>query len=373
VPYAVNFGNHETTSGEPGGFPPELGATNFLNTFGPSRFTGEAWFGGAAPNNLSTWQRFSAGGGQFLHLNLEFDAPDAALAWAQSVIDLPENQGLPTIVTTHVYLNDNRGIFNNGHKTDVRRQTAPYDSAGTARNSAEDIFDDFIHANGQIILTFNGHLQGERLLVSQNANGDDVYQMQVDYSRRPGGGEGWTKILTFDVDRHEIRVSTYSPVLDEFHEVEPDQYLGRDDSPFNLPVDQYTGPGDNQADGDAEYTITLDFFDRFGIGPQNPLPWGDLNANGSIDPPDWTLFRDNHLTDMSALSLPETYVRGDLDEDGDNDEQDFSQFKQLYDDANGPGSLDKLIASVPEPTTGVLAGIGSVALLLWRSVIKKAN
>lgn len=373
VPNAAAFGNHESTTGGPGGPPPEVGAANYLGTFGPDRYSGHAWFGGASPTGLSSWQRVSAGGGQFLHLNLEYDASDAALEWAQSVIDMPDNNGLPTVVSTHVYLNDNRGIFNNGNKTTVLRQNAPYDGSDPTRNSAETVFSEFIAANDQIFLTLNGHQQGERLLVSKNEAGNEVYQMQVDYSRRPHGGDGWTRILTFDVNRHQIRVSTYSPVLDDHQQVEPSQYLGRDDSPHNEPVDHYTGPGDTQADGDAQYVITLDFFQRFGLGPETPLPFGDLNENGVIDAGDWALFRENHLSDMSTLNLGQTYLKGDLDEDGDNDEVDYQLFKQLYEDANGPNSLNEVSTAVPEPMGALLWGLGGAACLANRHLSSRVQ
>ncbi|WP_425398636.1 hypothetical protein [Aeoliella sp.] len=370
---AVAFGNHESTTGSPGNPPPQVGATNYLDYFGADRYSGHTWFGGASPTGLSSWQRINAGGGHFLHVNLEYDAPDAALEWAQSVLDMPGNQGLPTVVTTHVYLNDNRGIFNNGNKTTVLRQTSPYDSSDPSRNSAETIFNEFISANDQIFLTLNGHVQGERLLVSKNDAGSDVYQMQVDYSRRPNGGDGWTRILTFDVNRHQIRVSTYSPVLDDHQQVEPSNYLGRDDSPYNEPVDHYTGPGDTQADGDAEYVITLDFFDRFGLGHETALPFGDLNEDGVIDAGDWSVFSENHLSDMSALNLGQTYLRGDLDEDGDNDEVDYQLFKTLYEQANGPNSLERISTTVPEPMGAILWGIGGAAYLAQRHLSTRSQ
>lgn len=257
VPWSAAFGNHEWDQGQALG-----GDSAFIEHFGPQRHQGEAWFGGASDNGRSTWQRFEAGGRTYLHLTLEYDAPDEAIAWGQSVLDLPENQGLPTILTTHVYLNDNRNVgFTDASPTTVQRVTRPY-TGGAGRNSGEDIWQEFVRVNDQVFMTFNGHYAGERLLVSTNDEGNPVYQMQVDYSRRPNGGDGWMKLLTFDPDTGEITVQTYSPTLDEFAEFEPDA-----NHPLNL-LDEYTGGDDTIGDGDASYTITIDFDDRFGPVPE---------------------------------------------------------------------------------------------------------
>ncbi|MFI4860983.1 MAG: metallophosphoesterase [Phycisphaerales bacterium JB063] len=257
VPWSVAFGNHEWDQGQAFG-----GDTAFIEHFGPDRHQDAAWFGGASDNGRSTWQRFEAGGRTFLHITLEYDAPDHALAWGQSVLDLPENQGLPTILTTHVYLNDNRNVgFTDASPTTVQRVTRPY-TGGEGRNSGEDIWQEFVSENDQIFMTFNGHYAGERLLVSTNDEGNPVYQMQVDYSRRPNGGDGWMKLLTFDPDTGEIVVQTYSPTLDEFAEFEPDA-----NHPLTL-LDEYEGGADTVGDGDAAYTITIDFDERYGPVPE---------------------------------------------------------------------------------------------------------
>lgn len=258
VPWAAAFGNHEwDTPDQPGS-----GDSGFIDNFGPSRHQGDSWYGGSSDNGRSSWQRFEAGGRTFLHITLEYDAPDEAIAWGQSVLDMPENQGLPTILTTHVYLNDNRNSgFTDASPTTVQHVTRPY-TGGAGRNSGEDIWNEFVSVNDQVFMTFNGHYAGERLLVSTNDEGNEVYQMQVDYSRRPNGGDGWLKLLTFDVESGEIFVQTYSPTLDEFAQFEPDA-----NHPLNL-LDEYTGLGDNVGDGDAEYTIFVDFDERFGPVPE---------------------------------------------------------------------------------------------------------
>ncbi len=94
----------------------------------------------------------------------------------------------------------------------------------------------------------------------------------------------------------------------------------------------------------------------------------DLNADGVIDAADWELFYPNTLTDLSGLGLAEAYLKGDLDEDLDNDFTDFRIFKDDFIAANGQAAWNAL---VPEPGTfGLLLlglfGIGSLRNRRWR-------
>jgi hypothetical protein len=88
VPYSAVAGNHDYFHWDRKTLP-----VNFLKYFGPQRYAGRAWFGGASPANatfpagMNMYQTFSAGGVKFLSIGLQF-APDARdLAWAQKVID----------------------------------------------------------------------------------------------------------------------------------------------------------------------------------------------------------------------------------------------------------------------------------------------
>ncbi|WP_425398639.1 hypothetical protein [Aeoliella sp.] len=69
----------------------------------------------------------------------------------------------------------------------------------------------------------------------------------------------------------------------------------------------------------------------------------DLNEDGRLDFLDWEKFRMGHLADLSAMTLNEAYLRGDLDGDLDNDEVDFAVFKQLYEHQHGAGAFTALL------------------------------
>lgn len=77
---------------------------------------------------------------------------------------------------------------------------------------------------------------------------------------------------------------------------------------------------------------------------------GDLNQDLLVDAADWTKFRQNLYTDLSGRSISESILLGDLNQDLLVDIRDFVLFGTAYDNFNGAGAFDSLLA-VPEPAT----------------------
>jgi Calcineurin-like phosphoesterase len=112
VPFGMTPGNHDYDNYSytaANGYQPLKSTVMWRSYFGSASryFSGQRWYGGASDHlaydpGLSSYQTFRAGGETFLHISLEMEAGDAALAWAQGVIDA--HRGLPTIITTHEYL-----------------------------------------------------------------------------------------------------------------------------------------------------------------------------------------------------------------------------------------------------------------------------
>jgi hypothetical protein len=57
---------------------------------------------------------------------------------------------------------------------------------------------------------------------------------------------------------------------------------------------------------------------------------------------------------LSGLSPAEAYRRGDFNGDAENDHADFIRFKEVFEVANGAGSFQEMLASIPEPSTVML-------------------
>ncbi len=220
IPYSLVIGNHDyldyNTKDEP---------IYYLKYFGPQRFDGsdpnyarKPTYGGASgvtssnPTGkwagLNTWHMFDAGGYKFLNLALQY-APDTNdLRWAQQIIN--EHPGVPTILTTHAYIDNNS----------INRQN---------------IFDDLVNLNPQIILTVNGHIiGGDNVITSTNVAGLKVHQMVVDYQGDDVPGEfvggGYLRYLTFDQQNNQIHAKSYSPKMNSYMTDAKNQF----DLPMNL-------------------------------------------------------------------------------------------------------------------------------------------
>jgi len=179
VPYSACMGNHDSVG--PG----------YVTYFGPDRYAGQEWYGGSSENKLSHYQCFSAGGYEFLHLNLQYSPNADTLAWAQSVIDA--HPGLPTFISTHDYL-------------------------GTTGRSVlgQSIWQKLIKDNPQVFMVLNGHWHGELMQTSLNSTGGRVVEMLSDYQDYSRGGDGYLRDIFFDVANGRIDVKTYSPTQNAY-------------------------------------------------------------------------------------------------------------------------------------------------------------
>jgi hypothetical protein len=240
VPFSVVPGNHdydamwlsETPPAEPTGKPVRAlhlgGLNNFRSAFGDqsSFFKGKPWYVASHDGGTDSAEIFTAGGYSFLHIGLQFDAPDASLRWAESVIR--RHPGLPTIVSTHDFLN------NKGMRTSAAVGAAPDPEV----NSPQQIWDKFVSRNDQIFLVICGHEAGQSFRSDTNAAGHMVYQVLADYQERAqtrldaglpregrhGIGDGWLRLMTFDMTQATpvVSVRTYSPHYKAFSTELPD-------------------------------------------------------------------------------------------------------------------------------------------------------
>ncbi|MAT93091.1 MAG: serine/threonine protein phosphatase [Halioglobus sp.] len=244
IPFGVAPGNHDHDAmWSAAGYPPQLdiapqairmlpehlgmlhigGLDNFRSAFGADSdfFAGRDWYVASTNGGGSSAQTFRAGGYTFLHIALEMQPSDEVIAWAHGVIDA--HPGVPTIVSTHDYLN-----------TAGERLPNPIVDLALVdpeqHNSAQQLWDKLLSRRDEIFLVLCGHQHAQSRRVDANVNGFAVHQVLADYQgrgqsgldagqpidprrRMPTGlGDGWFRLMEFDLaaDTPVIRVRTYS-------------------------------------------------------------------------------------------------------------------------------------------------------------------
>jgi hypothetical protein len=235
VPFSVVPGNHDYDAmWTDAKFPPAAkfdprdlsglgtlhpgGLNNFRSVFGADQplFQGKPWYVDSHDGGADSAQVFAAGGYRFLHIGLQFDAPDASLDWAAAV--MRRYPGLPTIISTHDYMSkEGQRVANpmiDGHRVDPMH------------NTPQMVWDKLIRRHDQVFLVLCGHQHGQAMRVDQNDAGHQVYQVLADYQDRGqtaidagvraaypvGIGDGWMRLMRFDFggDVATMEVRTYS-------------------------------------------------------------------------------------------------------------------------------------------------------------------
>lgn len=303
VPYSTVPGNHDwaVTNDK------SSSIANYTDYFGPSRFDGRSWYGGSGPNaeETNSYQLFSAGGYEFLHLGLEWEpsgsVTDAStpLGWAQQVLD--KYPGRPTILTTHSYLRD-----------DGSRATAVQD-ANNDGSSGETVWEELVKQNPQIFLVLNGHWHeddGEYHQTSMNAAGLTVYEIIADYQDRLNGGNGWLRLVRFEAGSgsegaDRIHVRSYSPSLDEY-----------------------------ETDADSNFTFDLDFADRFNVSADDIVTVSFQQGADGYDGTADTNLREAQ-PETSFASAETVTVDMKQPQSSDNSAQALLRFNGLFGAADG--------------------------------------
>jgi hypothetical protein len=212
IPYGVLPGNHDQyPMGDPSG------TTNYNTYFGVSRFSGKPYYGGHHGfDNDNNYALFTAGGMDFIVINLEYNVELAAITWADNLLTTYSDRR--AIVVSHSIL----GYPPSGSPI------APFTAIG------QDIYDE-LRDNPNLFLMLCGHNHAEGWRADVY-NDHLIYTVLADYQDLTAGGNGWLRILTFSPDNDEITVTTYSPTLDDYG---TDTTMGTDTTlaPFTLAYD----------------------------------------------------------------------------------------------------------------------------------------
>ena len=200
VPYSIVPGNHDiSTTGV---------AARFDQTFPPSRFEGESWYGGymgdasdSIPEstnrlNKDSYQLFEVGNLKFLMVSLEVGMPQYSIDWANALVDAYPDRRV--IITTHAFIDASGN----------RPTSAVHRVDGV---SAASVWTQLIAPNCNIDFVLNGHYHGEARRNDNNSCGEPVHQILADYQDDPNGGDGWLRMMTFRPELNQVDVITYSP------------------------------------------------------------------------------------------------------------------------------------------------------------------
>ena len=220
IAYSICLGNHDYDTKGPGYAPPrDVGTTKFTNYFGSVRFSGEPWYVGTGPHGLCSAQVFSAGGRDWLHLNVEYMADDEELLWAQRMLDA--HPTLPAILSTHAFLKPDGTLGGSDSQK------------GLVSNGGAAQWSKFVSHNDQIFLVLNGHYfikdtsDGVAHLTLVNDYGHDVFFQCIDYQYEDDNDH--FRILEFDLANNVIHARSYSPYNDS--------YLTDPENQFDLSID----------------------------------------------------------------------------------------------------------------------------------------
>ncbi len=247
------------------------GLSNFRAVFGARTgfFRDREWYVASNDGGADSAQIFTAGGYRFLHIGLQFAPPDSSLDWAAQVIQ--RFPGLPTIVSTHDYINS-KG----------RRESNPLidgNRVDPMNNSPQMLWDKFIRQHDQIFLVLCGHQYGQGMRVDENSSGYLVWQVLADYQGRAqaaisagaesnlwrGIGDGWMRFMRFDMnaDLPVIGVTTYSTHYRKTS-FDTSEYAGW------YREQEQPGMTDAEFHSADDFQIELtDFVERFGRGSLN--------------------------------------------------------------------------------------------------------
>ncbi|MFB7642445.1 LamG-like jellyroll fold domain-containing protein [Peribacillus butanolivorans] len=210
IPYMMAAGNHDYADGDP-----------FLTYYGPQRFANKKYYKGSSDSGYGSYAIVKAGSYEYLVLIVDMKNLQKDLQWSKDVLN--QHKDKPTIIVSHDVIYPE--VENN-------KTVAVESSNGRL------IWDELIKNYNQVFMTVNGHYFGIAHQVKQNAAGNDVIQMLVNYQANYRGGNGWLRLVEFDEKKNKMFFRTYSPFVDEMPKKEKTyidyKYLTDENNLFEL-------------------------------------------------------------------------------------------------------------------------------------------
>ncbi|MCB1203849.1 MAG: metallophosphoesterase [Verrucomicrobiae bacterium] len=207
LPFGLTPGNHDLEG--------DGDARLFQEHFPAEGFAGESWYRSSyghdrpdqqvSADNVNSAQRFSAGGIEFLHLNLECNAPDDVLVWADSM--MKAHPDCRVLVTTHMDL----GIIDKpkstaGYIEDPKGRMRWIKVHGSRGNSGEALWEKLFRRQANLDFIFCGD-QSRVTALRVDATADDghvVTSLLSDYMSEPV-----LRLMRFNPDNHTMEAITW--------------------------------------------------------------------------------------------------------------------------------------------------------------------
>jgi len=202
VPFGFSVGNHDMLS--------DGDSSKFQATFPASLFEQQPWYGGQIKNNANNYQLISAGGMDFVILHLECNAPDDVLEWASTVLE--KHADRRAMVTTHMDLGPRDRPSKSRDYYDATkgrmRWTKRYGKQG---NSPQQMWEKCFSKHPNLFLICCGDQSRTQALhqTTKAEHGNPVHECLSDYR------EGYLRIYRFEPKKNQIKVMTYSPLLEK--------------------------------------------------------------------------------------------------------------------------------------------------------------
>lgn len=255
IPYGVLAGNHDVDH--------KLNDyKEYYKYFGEDRFKDKSYYGESYMDNRGHYDLISANGNDFIMLYMGWGVDQEGIDWMNDILaQYPDRKAF---INFHEYLL----------------------ASGTRSPIGDEIFEKVVIPNENVLAVLSGHYHNSQKLVDEiDDDGDGVadrtvYQMLADYQGGPEGGQGFMRILSFDTEKNELDVKTYSPYLDQYNYYDPEVNPGKDE--FTLDWDSTPQVKKVATDYVAINVYTnnvIDKVENVPSGEEASVIWDELDPN----------------------------------------------------------------------------------------------
>lgn len=220
VPYIIAPGNHDYgdryerhNAGDR--------STLFHEYFPRATFQLMPTFGGFFAEDVradNSYQVFTVAGQSFLVIAMEFGPRDEVLDWAGRVLD--DHPDHIAIVATHAYLYSDDTRYDFARKPEEQQWTPHHygigSDPGTTVNDGQEIWDRVIADRANVFAVVCGHVLNDGLGYAVSRGAGTVHEILANYQMHQFAGEGFLRLMHFDIRTRDVHIRTYSPWRDRF-------------------------------------------------------------------------------------------------------------------------------------------------------------